>query len=120
VSTSHRDRHGVIALAKEVRIGIDVERIGAITLEDAAGWLYDEERQALHAGPLSLTVLWAAREAWLKAHGLGLTALATAPSMVTLLQSGDATIGDTRLRTINAPAGYAAVLASRGVGQPRP
>lgn len=113
VSTSHRDRHGVIALAKDMRIGVDVERIGAVELEDAAGWLHDDERDAVLAGPRSLTLLWAGREAWLKAHGLGIAALATAPSMVTLLQSRVATIGDSRLQTIDAPAGYLAVLALR-------
>lgn len=113
ISTSHRDRHAVIALADGMRIGVDVERIGAIGIEDAASWLHDDERDAVHSGSRSLTLLWAAREAWLKAHGLGLAALATAPSMVTLLRSGEATICSTLLRTIDAPAGYGAVLASR-------
>jgi len=111
VSTSHRDRHGVIALAEGTRIGVDVERIGAVEAEDATGWLHDDERDVAGGDPASLTRLWAAREAWLKARGLGLKALNDAPSMVALLRCGDAIIGDVRLRAVDAPAGYAAVLA---------
>jgi phosphopantetheinyl transferase len=131
VSTSHRDRHGVIALAEGARIGIDVERIGAVRFEDASGWLHDDERELAGGGPASLTRLWTAREAWLKVHGLGLAALSDAPSMAALARCGEAVVGDVRLRAIEAPRDYAAVLAMRtfgcraqaspmGIASPRP
>ena len=129
-NVSHSGRHGLIALAREGRIGVDVEdRAAKRDLDGYIRLLFAPgERDALEAASGSRKVvlfysLWTMKEALVKAVGAGLS-MDTAkfeipPAMVRGVRSGIFRFGDTphvtwRLRNIGN-AEFAAAIAHERV-----
>ena len=128
-NVSHSGRHGLIALAREGRIGVDVEeRMAKRDLDGFIRLLFAPgEREALEAAGGSRKVdlfysLWTMKEALIKAVGAGLS-MDTAkfeipPAMVRGERRGVFRFGDTpavtwRLQNIGNPEFAAAIAHER-------
>jgi 4'-phosphopantetheinyl transferase len=124
-NVSHSGAYGLIALSMQRRVGVDIERcvdgfdwraLARSTLAEAeSAWL---ERQPAHAQTRGFFDAWAAKEALLKAVGVGvtrgLTQLAVLPRVgarVTLGGSGLADAQGFEAAWLNGPVGYAACIA---------
>ncbi|MGK5110464.1 MULTISPECIES: 4'-phosphopantetheinyl transferase family protein [unclassified Geodermatophilus] len=121
VSCSASAGLGVLAVASGARVGVDVERVRAVRLEDAAaeGWLGAAERAAIAGFPAGeravvLTRCWTQKEAVLKGLGVGLR---TAPHTVVTPSAGRAPgrIGDWEVRSVEVPEGWVGSLALRPI-----
>lgn len=124
---AHSDGIGLLAVARGREIGVDIERIRPEAARDSVAehFFAPAEVAALRALPDSLQAAaffncWTRKEAFLKAHGHGLS-LPLDQFEVTLLPGEPASLIATRfdpsavsrwaLREVAAPEGYAAALA---------
>jgi 4'-phosphopantetheinyl transferase len=122
-SLSHRGPHAVVAMATGCEVGVDVEAIrpwgdvGPLVARVCS----PAEARALYASadPAALFAqLWAAKEALLKASGVGLS---SPPAAVDVLDGGalaaawaDAAGAVWPLARLDAPAGFRAAVAAAG------
>jgi 4'-phosphopantetheinyl transferase len=127
---SHSNSFGYIALSERRRIGVDIEEMINIDVQELASMvLTDEERRRWLSSPEDVRAqlfyrLWTCKEAILKASGLGIAddlkcfsiaALSEQAEDVSVLSSApEATarqLALMRVMLLRAPAGYAAALA---------
>lgn len=116
-NVSHSGAHALIAISPQVHVGVDIERIDETA--DIAGLasiaLTADERVSLDRA--GFFERWVAKEAALKALGLGiaekLQAFSVWPGHGDLydLRHGETEWGDLRAARLEAPQGYAAALA---------
>ncbi|MFW3172998.1 4'-phosphopantetheinyl transferase family protein [Geodermatophilus sp. CPCC 206100] len=119
VSCSASAGLGLVAVASGARVGVDLERVRPVPLDDAAaeGWLTDGERAAVAAlpdedRPVVLTRCWTQKEAVLKGVGAGLR---TAPATVATPSAGrgPGRVGDWDVRSVDLPEGWVGSVALR-------
>jgi len=116
-NVSHSGGHALIALAEHLPVGVDIERVDETA--DVAGLasiaLTPQERDAIDVA--GFFERWVAKEAALKALGLGigekLQAFSVWPGQGDLyeLRHAETEWGDLRAARLEAPPGYAAALA---------
>jgi 4'-phosphopantetheinyl transferase len=128
-NVSHCASHAIIAVA-DAEVGIDIETTRV--LEDLDGLidqtLTDAEREAVGDGSLSARSLaflrlWTAKEAVLKALGVGLSQPLRAIEVVSSIPALSGVPMDACLHGLDAPSGTVASLAVKGrpcrIGEPR-
>jgi 4'-phosphopantetheinyl transferase len=114
VSCSASAGLGLVAIVRDQRVGIDVERIVAWSdgvLDE--GWLANDERRALGALPPAAraeaaTRAWTRKEAVLKARGTGLL---VDPATVTPIAQPADVLGFWAVDDVAVPAGWVASIA---------
>jgi 4'-phosphopantetheinyl transferase len=121
-SASRSDGIAVLAISREVEVGVDVEAIRAIDDLDrlARRFMSASERAALAARPAARRQAgwfdcWTRKEAYVKGLGTGLSL----PLAGVEVWSGDerpATIGGWRVLNIRVAPGYAAAVAGSDAG----
>jgi 4'-phosphopantetheinyl transferase len=122
-NVSHSGALGLIAIAREQEVGVDVEQINPRRhLDGVARRVFTEREREAIDGDESFYRHWVAKEAFVKATGRGVTSvrsfevLLDAPGGARLVHVG----GDQEearrwtLAPVDAPAGYAAALVARG------
>jgi 4'-phosphopantetheinyl transferase len=123
VSCSASAGLGLVAIVRDQRVGIDIERIVAWSdgvLDE--GWLASDERRALSALPPAAraeaaTRAWTRKEAVLKARGTGL--LEDPATVVTPIGRPADVLGGWAVEDVAVPAGWLASIAlGRGEGTP--
>jgi len=72
VSLSHREGTAFAVAVREGRVGVDLEHIGPRPESFAQQWFSLHERQEAHGEDARLTLMWAVKEAVLKALGTGM------------------------------------------------
>ncbi|HOY65264.1 MAG TPA: 4'-phosphopantetheinyl transferase superfamily protein [Candidatus Ozemobacteraceae bacterium] len=100
---SHADGVVVLATASE-RVGVDVERIRPVVLDDYGSALSDDELRRLESSPerdRAFFALWTAKEAAVKADGRGMTI----PLAGVTIVDGVALIDGARWRLTPVPLG---------------
>ncbi|MDR5856733.1 4'-phosphopantetheinyl transferase superfamily protein [Caballeronia sp. LZ050] len=123
-NVSHSGAHGLIAISFERRVGVDIEeaRQAFDWRELQATVLHAEDQRVIDAMPQAdqldaFLACWTAKEAVLKAHGVGIGSHAlTMPSFSVLPRDGmryalSIEAGRFRAESVAAPKGYAAALA---------
>ena len=111
VSVAHAGEHVVVALARGPRIGVDVERIRDIDVDELARATFaPAEADALAALPAAERIpaffsLWTRKESIVKALGIGITDDFSAVS---------AAAGGATLHELECAPGYVAALATIG------
>lgn len=110
---SHTDGIVVLAVAAE-RVGVDVERIKQVDLNDYATALTDRERERIASSPdpaAAFFALWTAKEAAVKADGRGMSI----PLDEVAVADGVATVDGTdwRLTPVSLGEEYACHVALR-------
>lgn len=127
-NVSHAGEYALIALARARSVGVDIEVINPDVDIDALAPLVltDDERAHLRDGPASLRVLgfhtyWTAKEAFLKAVGIGIgdklrcVSVQDSRARMLLLASSDPDlarhIAGTQMMVVDVPPGYAGALA---------
>ena len=129
---SHSGNVALIAVARHRRVGIDVERIRPdMEVESIAGRFFSPAEISelmtlpLDQRPVGFFNGWTRKEAYIKAHGLGLSLpldsfdVSLTPGKPTALRATRPESGEAdhwTLVSINAAPGYAGALAIRGQG----
>jgi 4'-phosphopantetheinyl transferase len=136
-SVAHSADQVVVAIAHGSHVGVDVERVDATRDHERLARVAltpGERRMLATRGPLErprwFTSMWTAKEAYVKATGIGLAlplrdiALATVdgePAGLHAVRGDRRAAKHWRVRTLDAPEGYVAALVTQvGVGDPRP
>ena len=113
------DGLGVVAIASDARVGVDLQRHESVDLDTVAAerWLTAREYRALVElpvadRPLALTRCWTQKEAVLKGLGVGLRMdprrVETRPA-----EQGAGRVGDWHVTPLEVPQGWVASLAVR-------
>jgi len=115
VSCSASGVLGVVAVARDQRVGVDVQRVvpWSVSVLDE-GWLAPDERRALTALPLAArpeatTRAWTQKEAVLKARGTGL--LDDPSTILTYVGRSAGVVAGWTVDNLPVPAGWMASLA---------
>ena len=74
VSISHRDGRAVAIASRTDRVGVDLEPVERRPESFFEDWFCDEERRLFTEDAFQATVVWCAKEAVLKALGVGMAA----------------------------------------------
>ena len=128
-NVSHAANLALVALGREVEVGVDVERVRPVpelgTI--AANYFGVNERRALEGLPAAPRLEafhrhWTAKEAWLKAEGLGLAGLDPSSEVVWEDEARGrienallpAMLGPWRIHSWSPQPGFVAALAYRG------
>jgi 4'-phosphopantetheinyl transferase len=128
---SHSDDVALYAIALDRALGVDVERVGSDSRDDVIARVFSaSERQTLDAlAPdarrTAAVVWWTAKEAYMKARGLGLS---LDPAGLEVVRAGAALVGVRRItgdetphepwtvRVLDPWPGYVAALVAEGRG----